>query len=83
MVRVYRALIAGIGALFFKADQEFKELIMVLWCPAMAARSCRYSVLVDITLVANLLVIVIFGTKLHFPDGCRTTRLTSPAGWAR
>lgn len=65
LVPFYVALIGGIGALFVKLIKEFKELITVLFSGEGNAILPVLS-LVDITLVANLLVIVIFSGYENF-----------------
>lgn len=65
LVPFYLALIGGIGALFFKLVKEFAELVHTL---LGGEGNVILSILglVDITLVANLLVIVIFSGYENF-----------------
>lgn len=66
LVPFYVALIGGIGALFVKLIKEFGELVHVLLGGGDGNAILPVLSLVDITLVANLLVIVIFSGYENF-----------------
>lgn len=66
LVPFYVALIGGIGALFVKLVKEFGELVHVLLGSGEGNAILPVLSLVDITLVANLLVIVIFSGYENF-----------------